>query len=159
MQSFLQYRRLRQVADEEHSKPRNRFFLRSQQDEGQGFDNGSPVGEKEKHIIVDFDESDPEDPHNWSYSYKWCVTALVGSAGFIVAGASAIDSEVSPQIMKDYGVGEEVALLGTTLFMVAFGLGSMISAPFSEVFGRNPVYLVSKSCPQPWTERMVQYGC
>lgn len=146
MQSLLQYRRLRKVADEEHSKPQHRFPSHDQQDEGQSSDNGSPTGEKEKYIIVEFDDSDPEDPHNWSYSYKWCVTGLVGSAGFIVAGASAIDAEVSPQIMKDFGVGEEVALLGTTLFMVAFGLGSMISAPFSEVFGRNPVYLVSEFC-------------
>lgn len=74
-----------------------------------------------------------EDPKKWSYAYKWTVTGLVGSAGFVVAWASAVDSEVSPQIMQEFGVGQEVALLGTSLFMVTFGLGSLISAPFSEV--------------------------
>ncbi|RAQ66881.1 hypothetical protein COH20_007101 [Aspergillus flavus] len=58
-------------------------------------------------------------------------------------GASAIDSEVVPQLMESFGVGEEVALLGTALFMIALGLGSLISAPFSEILGRNPVYIVS----------------
>lgn len=85
-----------------------------------------------------------EDPKQWSFAYKWTVTALVGSAGFVVAWASAVDSEVSPQIVDDFGVSQEVALLGTTLFMLMFGVGSLISAPFSEVVGRNPVYIVSE---------------
>ncbi|GMF78387.1 unnamed protein product [Aspergillus oryzae] len=46
--------------------------------------------------------------------------------------------------MESFGVGEEVALLGTALFMIALGLGSLISAPFSEILGRNPV------CAQPF---------
>jgi MFS family permease len=45
--------------------------------------------------------------------------------------------------MSDFGIGEEVALLGTALFMIAFGLGSLVSAPFSEILGRNPVYIIS----------------
>ncbi|KAF2174282.1 hypothetical protein M409DRAFT_35102 [Zasmidium cellare ATCC 36951] len=87
--------------------------------------------------------SDKENPKKWSYTYKWTVTGIVGSAGFVVAWASAVDSEVAPQIVEQFGVGQEVSLLGTTLFMVTFGLGSLISAPFSEVVGRNPVYIIS----------------
>ena len=98
-----------------------------------------------KPLIVDFMRPwDPENPQDWTFGYKWMITAIVGSAGFVVSGASAIDSEITPQLMEDFCVGQEVALLGTTLFMVAFGLGSLISAPFSEVVGRNPVYIVSE---------------
>jgi hypothetical protein len=96
------------------------------------------------YILVRFDgEDDPMDPMNWSLSYKWLVTGVVSITSFIVTGASAIDTEVVPQIMSDFGVGEEVALLGTALFMIAFGLGSLVSAPFSEILGRNPVYIIS----------------
>ncbi|CAG7958759.1 unnamed protein product [Penicillium salamii] len=35
---------------------------------------------------------------------------------------------------------KEIALLGTALFMIAFGLGSLVSAPFSEI---HPVYIAS----------------
>ena len=96
------------------------------------------------YILVEFDgEDDPMDPMNWSLSYKWFVTGVVSITSFIVTGASAIDTEVVPQIMSDFGIGEEVALLGTALFMIAFGLGSLVSAPFSEILGRNPVYIIS----------------
>lgn len=71
------------------------------------------------------------------------VTGAVSLTSFIGTGASAIDSEIVPQLMESFGVGEEVALLGTALFMIALGLGSLISAPFSEILGRNPVYIVS----------------
>lgn len=96
------------------------------------------------YIVVNFDDDcDPLNPQNWSYGYKWMVTGAVSLTSFIVTGASAIDSEIAPQLMQDFGVREEVALLGTALFMIAFGLGSLISAPFSEILGRNPVYIVS----------------
>lgn len=96
------------------------------------------------YVLVGFDgEDDPLDPMNWSLSYKWLVTGVVSITSFIVTGASAIDTEVVPQIMSDFGISEEVALLGTALFMIAFGLGSLVSAPFSEILGRNPVYIIS----------------
>lgn len=101
--------------------------------------------EASPYTVVGFDnDCDPLNPQNWSYRYKWTVTGLVSITSFIVTGASAIDSEIAPQLMQSFGVGEEVALLGTALFMIAFGLGSLVSAPFSEVLGRNPVYLASK---------------
>lgn len=100
--------------------------------------SGSP------YVLVGFDsEDDPINPMNWSLSYKWLVTGVVSITSFIVTGASAIDTEVVPQIMRDFGVGEEVALLGTALFIIAFGLGSLVSAPFPEILGRNPVYIIS----------------
>lgn len=101
-------------------------------------------GSKSPYVLVGFDgEDDPMDPMKWPLSYKWLVTGVVSITSFIVTGASAIDTEVVPQIMGAFGVGEEVALLGTALFMIAFGLGSLVSAPFSEILGRNPVYIIS----------------
>lgn len=102
------------------------------------------IADAPPYIVVNFDDDcDPLNPQNWSYGYKWMVTGAVSLTSFIVTGASAIDSEIVPQLMQSFGVGEEVALLGTALFMIAFGLGSLISAPFSEILGRNPVYIVS----------------
>ncbi|KXT15615.1 hypothetical protein AC579_5830, partial [Pseudocercospora musae] len=100
-----------------------------------------------KYLILTTEHlEDHENPQKWSYGYKWTVTALVGSAGFVVAWASAIDSEVAPQVMQDFGVSQEVALLGTTLFMIMFGIGAVVSAPFSEILGRNPIYIISLTC-------------
>ncbi|EAU38873.1 conserved hypothetical protein [Aspergillus terreus NIH2624] len=40
-----------------------------------------------------------------------------------------------------YHVGEEVGTLGTTLLLLGFGLGPLVWAPLSEVYGRKPAVL------------------
>ena len=94
-------------------------------------------------LIVDFERpSDPFNPQTWSKTRKWTYTFLIGATGFIVSGAAAFDTAVTPQAAEDFGVSQEIALLNTTLFMIALGLGSLVSAPFSETVGRNPVYII-----------------
>lgn len=43
-------------------------------------------------------------------------------------------------VSKSFGVSEEVSLLTITVFVVGFGVGPLVFAPMSEVFGRQPVY-------------------
>ncbi|KAF2719971.1 benomyl/methotrexate resistance protein [Polychaeton citri CBS 116435] len=106
--------------------------------------NRNQTDPHQENIVVGFDgPDDPQNPQNWSYVKKWVVTCVIGSSAIVVSGSSGIDSEVSPQVMEAFGCSEEVALLGTTLFMIAFGLGSLVSAPWSEVVGRNAVYITS----------------
>lgn len=59
--------------------------------------------------------------------------------------ASSVDSGVLPQAAKDLGVSEITESLATALFLVAFGCGALIAGPFSEEFGRNPVYIANLS--------------
>ena len=98
---------------------------------------------EERVFIVGFQGSDdPLSPYNWSRTRKWIYTFIVGSTGFIVSGASAFDTEITAQAAKAFGVSQEVELLSTSLYMIALGLGSLVSAPFSETVGRNPVYII-----------------
>lgn len=170
MQSILQYRKIRQNVQseqrcEKQSASSGGILVQNipsvhehqthadTQQRAHGFANRArPEDDKENandgnvfpYILVDFNGlHDAFNPQNWSYGYKWMVTGIVSITSFIVTGASAIDSDIAPQLMQGFGVGEEVALLGTALFMIAFGLGSLVSAPFSEILGRNPVYIAS----------------
>lgn len=170
MQSILQYRKIRQTVQSEQrckkqsassgnilvqdSPSVNEYQTHADtQQQAHGFANWARTEDEiEKandsnllpYILVECNDLDDAFiPQNWSYGYKWMVTGIVSITSFIVTGASAIDSDIAPQLMQDFGVGEEVALLGTALFMIAFGLGSLISAPFSEILGRNPVYIAS----------------
>jgi MFS family permease len=61
----------------------------------------------------------------------------------LVGWASSIDSTVIKQGQEEYGVSEVVESLATALFLIAFGVGSLVAAPFSETVGRNPVYIVT----------------
>ena len=61
--------------------------------------------------------------------------------GWIVGFSSSIDSGALPQAAREFGVTEVTESLATGLFLIAFGLGALIAGPFSEEFGRNPVYI------------------
>lgn len=105
----------------------------------------SCTGGDNRRFIVDFQSRDDKmNPQNWSRPRKWIYTAIVGTTGFVVSGASAIDTEVASQAARSFGVSKEVELMSTALYMVALGLGSLVSAPFSETVGRNPVYIICK---------------
>lgn len=105
---------------------------------------GDPLGEKT--FIVAFEgPSDQLNPHNWSLTKKWISTAIVGSTGFLIGWSSAVDSSIIEQAGKEFGVSKLTESLSTGLYLMAVGIGSLFSAPFSETVGRNPVYIISLS--------------
>ncbi|KAK1142922.1 hypothetical protein N8T08_007163 [Aspergillus melleus] len=97
-------------------------------------------------FVVGFDSpDDPLNPKNWSTRYKWLTLGIVGTTGFLVGWASAVDSAVIQQGQEAFGVSKITESLATALYLFAFGFGSLVAAPFSETVGRNPVYLVTLS--------------
>lgn len=55
--------------------------------------------------------------------------------------ASSAYAAGTKQISAEFNVGSQVATLGTSLFLLGFGLGPLVWAPLSEVFGRRPAVL------------------
>ncbi|KAI1633870.1 major facilitator superfamily domain-containing protein [Biscogniauxia mediterranea] len=90
--------------------------------------------------LVTFDHDDPENPKNWSKVYKWYCTMVVACTCFVVAFASSVVTADIAGVAKEFNVSEEVALLSITLFVVGFGVGPMIFAPLSEIYGRHIIY-------------------
>ncbi|RAH42142.1 MFS transporter [Aspergillus brunneoviolaceus CBS 621.78] len=93
-------------------------------------------------VIVDFDgPDDPYRPMNWSFRKKAITTVLYGLTTMGATWASSIYSTGTTQVDSEFHVGEEVGTLGTTLLLFGFGLGPLIWAPISEVYGRKPAVL------------------
>lgn len=93
-------------------------------------------------VIVDFDgPDDPYRPVNWPFRKKVVTTALYGFTTMGSTFASSVFSAAIPQIDQQYHVGTEVGSLGISLFLVGFGLGPLIWAPLSEVYGRKQAVL------------------
>ena len=105
-------------------------------------DQGDPTDEK-AHIVTFEGPDDQLNPQNWSRSKKWISTAIVGSTGFLIGWSSAIDSSIIEQASKEFGVSKITESLSTGLYLVALGIGSLFSGPFSETVGRNPVYIIT----------------
>lgn len=88
--------------------------------------------------LVDFDsDDDPYRPVNWPFKKKAITTVLYGLTTMTSTWASSAFSPGTKQVAQQYGVAEEVATLGTALFLFAFGIGPLLFAPLSEVFGRK----------------------
>lgn len=82
-------------------------------------------------------ESNPRSPFNFSRPKKvatlgvlsfYSFLAFFCSAGFIVKSAEA-----------NYGVSEQVSVLGQSMFLFGIACGSTFLAPISEHVGRKPV--------------------
>ncbi|KAI2608696.1 MFS general substrate transporter [Hypoxylon fragiforme] len=98
-----------------------------------------PDGEN-RYKLVTFLPNDPENPKNWSKGYKWYCTMVVAATCFVVAFSSSVITPDIADVAEEFGVSEEVALLSISLFVVGFGVGPMIFAPLSEVYGRRIIY-------------------
>nr|POE79843.1 putative efflux pump kojt [Quercus suber] len=87
---------------------------------------------------------DPNSPHNWSSaSQRAPCTILVAAIGCVVGIASSIDSSALMEASQEFGVSEVVESMATALYLVGFGVGALVAGPFSEAFGRNPIYIVT----------------
>ncbi|KAL3488088.1 major facilitator superfamily domain-containing protein [Aspergillus germanicus] len=93
-------------------------------------------------VIVDFEgPDDPYRPLNWGFRKKAITTVLYGLTTMGATWASAIYSTGTEEVSSQFRVGEEVSTLGTSLLLFGFGLGPLIWAPLSEVYGRKPAVL------------------
>lgn len=138
MQSFLQAHRFQRDAYKEHVLYDNIESTHSELPQ---------IPDQKVHCFdVTFEnESDKLDPRNWSYTKRLAISCIVTLVGFNMTWASAIEAATLPHVMEEFAVGETIASLGTGLYLIAFGLGSLFAGPMSETVGRNPVYLVAMS--------------
>ena len=89
-------------------------------------------------VIVDFEgPDDPYRPINWPLKKKVTTTLLYGLITMSASWASASYSAGTTQVAAEFHIGSQVAVLGTTLFLFGFGLGPLLWAPLSEVYGRR----------------------
>ncbi|GAM91137.1 hypothetical protein ANO11243_091840 [Dothideomycetidae sp. 11243] len=109
---------------------------------------GAPIdAEKGRDLtVIDWDgPNDPENPRNWSTGKKCFVTFLICILTTSVYIGSAIYTPGEKLVAAEFGVSDEVSILGLCLFVAGYGLGPMVFAPMSEVpqFGRTPIYIIT----------------
>ncbi|KAJ5527636.1 hypothetical protein N7513_011795 [Penicillium frequentans] len=93
-------------------------------------------------VIVDFDgPDDPYRPLNWGFRKKAVTTVLYGLTTMGTTWASSIYSTGTDQIAAEFNISTEVATLGTSLLLFGLGLGPLVWAPLSEVYGRKTAVL------------------
>ncbi|KAF2714754.1 MFS general substrate transporter [Pleomassaria siparia CBS 279.74] len=93
-------------------------------------------------VIVDFEgDDDAYRPINWPTKKKVTTTLLYGLTTMTATWGSSSYSAGTSQIASEFHVGTQVATLGTTLFLFGFGIGPLLWAPLSEIYGRKVAVL------------------
>lgn len=62
---------------------------------------------------------------------------VVALTCFVVAFCSSVITADIAGVVKDLNVSNELALVSISLFVVGFGVGPMVFAPLSEIYGRR----------------------
>jgi hypothetical protein len=84
-----------------------------------------------------------QSPYQWSPTRKNLMTYLACSVNGVAAYASGSYASPEDQLREKWGVSHAVFMLGITVFTIGFGVAPMILAPFSEINGRRPVFVLT----------------
>ncbi|KAJ7666150.1 multidrug resistance protein 4 [Mycena polygramma] len=77
-------------------------------------------------------------PRNWTTSRKWTCAAIVSLYMFVSPLSSSIMAPGLSEIRARYGIESQTVLAMTlSIFLVSFGIGPLILAPLSEMYGRK----------------------
>lgn len=79
-------------------------------------------GTEDDPFAVTWLPNDPRNPMNFKTVKKWAITILVSFVTLAVALVSSAFSGGMSQIVVDFGVEEEVVILGVSLFVLGFAV-------------------------------------
>ncbi|KAK3375412.1 major facilitator superfamily domain-containing protein [Podospora didyma] len=100
----------------------------------------SGEGTQESPYMVDFLPQDAHNPMQYPQWKKWTITALQAVATLAVAFASTAYSGGIFQVIRDFHISQELAILGISLFVCGFAIGPLLWAPLSEFYGRQLLF-------------------
>ncbi|KIW31841.1 uncharacterized protein PV07_03434 [Cladophialophora immunda] len=88
-------------------------------------------------LVVTWDGAeDPGNPKNMSQLRKWSVVVATGLLTFCVTFASSVFATTYSATAAEFGVTEEVMVLGLSLYVLGFAFGPLVWGPLSETYGR-----------------------
>ncbi|KAG7093398.1 hypothetical protein E1B28_007080 [Marasmius oreades] len=94
-------------------------------------------------IYVEFEPGDKRDPQNFSLTTKWTITALACYFTLLSAANAGSYNMGFSTMIRDLNCTEYQATIGLSLYALGFGLVPLVTASFSEEFGRRPLYVFS----------------
>ncbi|CAN9170435.1 hypothetical protein CUC08_Gglean011773 [Alternaria sp. MG1] len=100
-------------------------------------------GEEAGNDALDFEPLDPENPRNWSKTFKWGNVFLLALMAFTVTftciGVVPVASTIVEDLDGKHSSSANSALL-VTIWELGEAAGPLLIAPMSEIFGRYPVF-------------------
>lgn len=88
-------------------------------------------------FLVGSFENELDDPKNWTYKKKIIHTMMYGITTFVSQYNSAAMAPMLSELQSNFNLSYRVAALATCLYILGIGLGPVLFAPLSEVYGRK----------------------
>lgn len=85
----------------------------------------------------------PDNAMNWPAWQKMYLVASISLASLVASIGTSIISPASFALQHEFGLGSVVSLLPLSLYVFALAFGPVVGGPFSETFGRKPVYVTT----------------
>lgn len=80
-------------------------------------------GTKEDPFVVTWIPADPRNPMLYSAKTRWSIMMVVAMCALMVSLCSSAYSGATGEVSEEFGVGEEVVVLGISLFVLGFAVG------------------------------------
>ncbi|KAK5072429.1 hypothetical protein LTR51_005065 [Lithohypha guttulata] len=97
-------------------------------------------GTEEDPYVVEFIPNDPRNPMEFGQVKKWFIVMTMAVATLAVAFVSSAYSGATRQVIQEFGISQEVSVLGISLFVLGFAIGPLLWAPLSEIYGRQILF-------------------
>jgi len=97
----------------------------------------------EETIYVDFERDDKRNPFNFSWRQKWTITFTASFLTVLSASGGSAYVMGFPSMIVDLNCTEFQATVGLSVYALGFAVVPLVSASFSEEFGRRPLYIGS----------------
>ncbi|EFQ34146.1 major facilitator superfamily transporter [Colletotrichum graminicola] len=94
-------------------------------------------------FLVQWIPHDPRNPMNYSDNTRWFITMMVAFTTLAVSLLSSAYTGGIHDIVREFGISDEVAVLGVSLYVLGFALGPLLWAPLSELYGRQSVFFIT----------------
>ncbi|GAA5823046.1 hypothetical protein JCM11251_007464 [Rhodosporidiobolus azoricus] len=102
--------------------------------------------DKNKIVLVRFEEGDPENPLNWPKARKWLITFLLCAMTTNIGLATTAFSSGIGKMVDEFGTINVVGQTGMFAFNAACAIAPLFLAPLCEQIGRREVYLSAYFC-------------
>ena len=87
--------------------------------------------------------NDPDNPRNFSLLRRICSTLAIIFLAFVSTFGASVYSPGIQDVIAEFGVSEELAILPLSIYTVGLALGPLIGAPLCETLGRKVVFLTT----------------
>ncbi|RAH66742.1 MFS transporter [Aspergillus aculeatinus CBS 121060] len=102
-------------------------------------------GTRENPQIISWPPTDRLNARNFAAPRKAIIIVLSGLSTLSVAFASSAYSGDLSSVCEYFGVSDEAATLGLSLYVLGFAIGPLLWAPLGEAFGRRVLFLTTFS--------------